>query len=312
MHLGIDSEGIGGVPVALAAHVAAVVVDAEDAAAQVVAAIHIVAHPGEARLEAVLVDYILRRDRPVFGLYLPPYEGLRGAQNVAVTRAGEAVENAALAQVDNGVARDGAEEAAAVHKLTLGHVFAAVGSLRHTGLRAAKVHVAAVGRVFLIEPVVEVVFAFAFFPDVVVLLLPCVGLSLADDALLAAAEYLEGVAAVQVDDRRSPDLGVLTLAAAEDVEGRAEHVHTLLAQDDAGATLRDVVVGLARLGGAVEAFLLAQLVTLYLIEEHVALHERGIEVDHHVAVDDTALAAAAVDVAAVETARKVVVVAVAG
>ena len=303
MHLGIDIEGIGGVPVALAAHVAAVVVDAEDAPAQVVAAIHIVAHPGEAWLEAVLVDYILRRDRPVFGLYLPPYEGLRGAQDVAVTRAGEAVENAALAQVDNGVARDGAEEAAAVHKLTLGHVFAAVGSLRHTGLRAAKVHIATIFRVILVLTAIESVLTICTV-DVVV------GgrddLRLADDALLAAAEYLEGVAAVQVDDRRTPYLGVLTLAAAEDVEGRTKHVHTLLAQDDAGAPLRDVVVGLARLGGAVEAFLLAQFVTLYLIEEHVALHERGIEVDHHVAVDDTALAAAAVDVAAVETARKVV------
>ena len=42
--------------------------------------------------------------------------------------------------------------------------------------------------------------------------------SLTDAALLAASEYLEHIAAIEVDSDRTPYLGILTLTSTKDVE----------------------------------------------------------------------------------------------
>ena len=221
-----------------------------DGAAQVVAAIHNIANPGEAL-------HIVARSINAATTYV----GLGMSEDVGVTRAGEAVEDAALAQVDDGIAADGTLEAAAVDELRLGHVLAAVGLLRHTNLRTFHVHGAGVGIAVGIRLAVEVIGPILIGPigpiSPIGLIGPIGPIGLSNNPLCAAAEYLEGIAAVQVDGGRTPYLGVLTIAAAEHAEGLAKHVHTLLTQDDARLALGDVVGGRGGLVLAIEAYFIA-------------------------------------------------------
>ena len=133
--------------------------------------------------------------------------------------------------------------------------------------------------------------------------LVCAVVRLADDTLLASAEYLEGVATVQVDGGAAPDFGVLTLAAAEYVQGLAQYVHTLLAQDDTAVALGNLV----RFIRIVYGF--AIVVFIHLVEELLALNNGAVQVDDYVTVDDAAGIAATVDVATLEAAGEVVFVA---
>ena len=126
---------------------------------------------------------------------------------------------------------------------------------------------------------------------------------LADDTLLTAAEHLECVATVQVDGGIAPYCCLLTIAATEDVQGLAEHVHTLLAQDDARVALGNQVIVV----GVVDGF--AQGVFLHHVEQLFTLHDGGVQVDDDIALHDAAAVAAAVDVAALETAFQVLVAA---
>ena len=71
-----------------------------------------------------------------------------------------------------------------------------------------------------------------------------------------------------------------------------------------------MIVGRSRLTFAIETVLLAQFVGLHHIEEFVAFNDGLIQVDDYVTIDDTAFTAATVDVAAKQTAGKVVVTAV--
>ena len=241
--------------------------DATDVAAQVVAAVDVLADVGVAVVAVVAVG-------------VAPYVGLGVAEDVGIARAAERVEQAAVAQVDMGAADDGPLVAAAVDVLGLGHVgTVARGAARHALHRAAQVDVGAValvGRVGIVERVGRLV------PR-----------ALADGALLAAAEHLEHVALVQVDGGAAPYLGTGTVAAAEEAEGPAEGVLALGAKDDAGVAPRDVVVAvgvdLLFAGGGVE---------LDVVEHFVAVDDGAVDIDDDVAVDMTALVAAAIDVAA--------------
>ena len=120
------------------------------------------------------------------------------------------------------------------------------------------------------------------------------------DALFTAAEYLEGVAGIEVDGGRAPYFGILTLTTAKDVERFAKYVHTLLANNDTRVALGDFVIIII----VIDRF--AIVVFLHHVEEHVVFNNRTIEIDDHIAVHTTARIAAAVDVATLEAAGKVV------
>ncbi len=216
-----EATGIKVIVVAGGAHTAREVALSQDASSQVIAAIDDVTDIGEAFAHG-----------PGGGVYLTADVGLGVAQDVGHTGAGEGVEHAALAQVDGGVATDGAEEAATVDELRLGHGLALVVLFRHARIVTAEIDRAAVLGVVLILLFVEIIGAAA-------------GYRTPDDALLAAAEDLEGVATGQIDGGAAPYLGVLTLAAAEHVEGCTLHVHALLTEDHAGATLLDGICNIA-------------------------------------------------------------------
>ena len=143
---------------------------AKNLAAQVVAAVGDVAHPGEAVLVVIIFFIGLVEERDtifhraaqlahlvlVFILHHAADVGLGMAQDVGHTRAGKAVEDAALAHVDDGVAADGAEETATVQKLTIGHQGAVIRvCLGHTVIVTFQIHIAAVGRVVGVVLAVE-------------------------------------------------------------------------------------------------------------------------------------------------------------
>ena len=159
MYLADHIEAVLGVGLTHAAHTGLVVILTQDASAQVVGTIYHVTYPCEARLEDILFDYVGWHFYLVGLLHLTAHESLGNTQDVTVTRAAEAVEDTAVAHVDDRVARDGTEEAAAVHELTLRHVLARIGCLRHTGFRTTEVHIAAVLGVFLKELAVEGILA---------------------------------------------------------------------------------------------------------------------------------------------------------
>ena len=192
-----------------------------------------------------------------------------------------------------GVACDERLEAAAVDELNLGDV----GCCR-TGDMVVVLHVdvGAVAGVVLVVLAVE---------DVVACVEGCIAVvftRLADGSLLSAAENLEGVAGSEVDRSTAPHLGVGTIAAAEDVEGQAQGVHTLLVEDDAGIAFRNgvfVVIVEKRvcLGHNVEDSIISRQI-------NDIIHD----VDNHVTVHVSALVTASVDVTATETTVELVLI----
>ena len=122
---------------------------------------------------------------------------------------------------------------------------------------------------------------------------------LADDTVLAAAEDLEGVALLNVHGGAAPYLGLGTFAAAIDAQSLAQHVHALFVEDDAGVALGDVIAVV------VVKDVVAFLLSLEDIKDLVSVEQGAFHVDDHVAVDVTALAAAAIDVTAQEAAALV-------
>ena len=216
--------GVGGVNhgQCFVADAVGVVFRAFDFAAQVVAAVDMVAQIGEA---------------------VQAYVGLGMAEDIGVARAGERVEQATVVQVHVGAAEDGAFEAAAIDKLHVGQIRRTVGA---TGNALAILGVVEgdVGAVFL--------FVFSFADGGIVVVATFVGfcgsiqrafcpVGLADGSALAAAKDLEGVALGDVDGGAAPNLRAGTLAAAKDGQCLAQHVHALLVEDDAGVALSDVV-----------------------------------------------------------------------
>ena len=67
----------------------------------------------------------------------------------------------------------------------------------------------------------------------------------ADGAFLATTEYLEHIAAIEVDGGRTPYLGVHTLTTTKHVECLTQHVHSLLGKEDAAVSLSDVILVVA-------------------------------------------------------------------
>ena len=168
---------------------------AEYASAQVVGAVEVVEEVGEAVLSDVRLGVSV---------------------DVGVARAGEAVEQPSVVQVEHGVAGDGSFESSAVDEDGLCHVV--VGG----GLGAVDIVHVDVGAVaWVVADGRAVDFAAG------------IAVVAADESCLSSAEYLEGEAAVQVDRGTAPHLGVLAVAAAEHVEGCAQRVHALLGHQHA-------------------------------------------------------------------------------
>ena len=171
-----------------------------DDTAQVVTAIDIVTDIGEA---------------------VRTYIGLRMSMDVGITAAAEGVEDTTVVQIDVGVARNRTLISTTVDILTVSHIRGVARNPScHAGITtvAIEVDIGAVLRVIIIFQNLSIRVVRILFVTV----------SLADGTLLATAEDLEGITLVQVDGGATPDLGVATIAAAEDAQGRGEHVRTLL------------------------------------------------------------------------------------
>ena len=253
-----------------------------DLAAQVVAAIDMVAHPGE----AVHVTAIQSNTTANPGLSM--------SFDVGITTAGECVEHTTITQVHHTVAQHRALEAATIDKLTLRHIWTAVCTFRHTGTITVQVDHRTIAGAGVFGWGIET----AAVPQ------------FADRALLTTAEDLEGVALSQVDSSTTPHLGVLTIATAEHVEGRAQHVHSLLAEDDTAVALGDIIglIGIIVL----VVYGLAFVILCHLVEQSAAVDDRLLKVDDHVAVHLSAVVAAAIDVTLVEAAGHVLIRTLAG
>ena len=118
--------------------------------------------------------------------------------------------------------------------------------------------------------------------------------------LFTTTKDLEGIAAVQVDGSAAPDFRVTAIAAAKHVQRTTQRVHTLFTEKDARIAFGDAIVSIIQFGFT--------LVFFHLVEDGIitlTIHQRRIQVDHHVTVHMTIAIAAAIDVAALETAVKV-------
>ena len=216
------------------------------------------------------------------------------AEDVGITGASKTIEDTSVAEIDVGVACDECLEAATVDELVLREIIAC--GISCNVVVVLQVDVGAVAGVVLVVLAVEDVVAFVEGCIAVVLT------RLADGSLLSAAEDLEGVACSEVDRSTAPHLGVGTIAAAEDVEGQAQGVHTLLVEDDAGIAFRNgvfVVIVEKRvcLGHKVEDSIISRQINDIILD-----------VDNHVTVHVSALVTASVDVTATETTVELVLI----
>ena len=163
-----------------------------DAATQVVAAIDMVADPGEARHSGTPF-------RPL------SHVGLSMSEDIGITRSSEGVEHTSVAEAYMGVAGNDALEAAAVDELTLRHVGTVTrGTACHARGRTIQIDVGAVLGIIVIFNLLcgRIIFC-----------------TITDSTCLTATENLEHIAFVQVDGGAAPDLRLLTIAAAKHVEG---------------------------------------------------------------------------------------------
>ena len=142
--------------------------------------------------------------------------GLGVSEDIGIARTGKGVENSTVAEVDVGAAVDKSLETTAIDELSLSHLLTVALSIPcHASDSAVHIDVGAVLRIIVSR----------------------VGIArIADRSQLTAAEYLEGIAAVEVDGGGAPDFGRLTIATAENIECGTQHVHTLLVEDDTGVT----------------------------------------------------------------------------
>ena len=142
--------------------------------------------------------------------------GLGVSEDIGIACTGKGVEDSTVAEVDVGAAVDKSLETTAIDELSLSHLLTVALSIPcHASDSSVQIDVGAVLRIIVSR----------------------VGIArIADRSQLTAAEYLEGIAAVEVDGGGAPDLGGLTIATAEDIECGTQHVHTLLVEDDTGVT----------------------------------------------------------------------------
>ena len=275
---------------------------------QVVAAIGIVSDPGEATFVGILLIDMLTHFVLVGILDHSTDIGLGMSQDICITAAGEGVEDTSLAQINIGITCYRTKEGTTIHKFALCHFVTAIILLGDTIVIALQVNITAVtgivGIVIAFEYVVVVLrrfFCWIIFCDSST----CFLQRLTDDASLTATEDLEHIALVQVDSRATPYSGILTIAATKHVERLTQHIHTLLSKDDTRVTLGNGICRFCCLIFSIQTDLLAQLIRHHLVEELFALHQGLVDVDDHIAIDDTTVIATTIDIATRESAGKV-------
>ena len=270
---------------------------------EVIATIDNITNPGETFIIAGVLykDSVAAQSTHVVLvpiLQLTAYISLGMSEDVSITRSGKGIEHTPLTQIDDGVADYRSEETATIDELSLSHVLIMVCLLRHTGGNTHQVDVTTVFRIVFEQFTVKGVCT--------VRRVECaigsrrVTYWLTDDAFLATTEDLEGIASLQVDGGTAPNLGILTMPASKHVQCLSEHVHTLLVEDNAGTSLGDyVVVGFVQdgltLGIALDA---VEHAKVFIIRRVIVftIHDSTIDVDDHIAIDNTAVVAAAVDI----------------
>ena len=104
--------------------------------------------------------------------------------------------------------------------------------------------------------------------------------TLTDGTFLTATEDLEDVTAIQIHRGTTPDLGLHTLTATEDVEGSTEHVHTLLVTENACPSGGNIVTT------AIGQFIFAMIIFLHFIEDDVTIYSEAsilgdVTIGHH-------------------------------
>ena len=165
-------------------------------------------------------------------ILLTTNECLRMSEDIGITTAGKGVEDTTITEVDMDIAGNQTFESTTIDEFTLGHIWTvARSSSRHTGEGGFTVQID-IGAVIFIRAISPITLLDAILPI-------CVFLT--NGTLLTATEDLESIALVQVDGSAAPDFRRQTKATTEDVESRAEHIHTLLRKDDARITLRNLI-----------------------------------------------------------------------
>ena len=212
--------------------------------------------------------------------------GLGMSEDIGITCSCERVEDTSVTQVDDTVAGNRTQESATVHELTLGDVLRHVVCLRDTGYRAVQVDVSTVSCIVGVFQ-----FACCFIID-----------TLSDGTFLAASEYLEHIAAVQVDGCRTPDLRIDTLTAAKHIQCLTQYVHSLLVEDNARVSLGNMIIFV------VVKLSLSVFVALHLVEQNFTVNHRCVQVDDDITVHDTAVVATAIDVTAFQTTVDIVII----
>ena len=289
---------------------------------QVVAAIGIVSNPRETAFVVIILINQIGLVICIFGctqfahliavciLNHTTDVGLSMSKDIGIATTGKAIKDTPLTQIDDGVAADGAKEATTIHEFALSHFVTAVFLLRDTIKFSLQVNVAAVTRIIGI--VITFEFIVVVLSRIVERIVHCHSSTcflqrLTDDASLTATEDLEHIALVQVDSSATPDSGILAITASKYVECLTKHIHTLLTKKDSRVALKNLKPLLLRLVGAIETLLFAQLVGFHYIEQLFALHQGLVDVDDHIAINNTTIIAAAIDVTTRQTAVQIVI-----
>lgn len=216
------------------------------------------------------------------------------AQYVGITATGKGIEDTAVAQIHVCVANNGAFISAGIEELALCYVYGVVLGTGGAGMLAKQIDGGAVFVVILVVFLVEGVFSCIAVVGSVWL---CSDVGrLTDYTLLATAIDLEAVASLDVDGGAAPNLGVLTIAAAEDAEGRSHLVHTLLVQDYTRVALGNVIFKVC-----IVIVKRSVVIFLHLGKDQLAVDNVVELVNDDVAVYVTAVITAAIQVAALQT-----------
>jgi len=180
--------------------------------------------------------------------------GLGVSVDIGITATCKGVEDTSVIQVNGRVTTNRSQEATAIDKLSLSHkrivVFATLGTCYR----------------WVVQVDSSAIFSVSLAVVTGVLQLTCraIAYTLTDSTFLTTTEYLEGIASIQVDGGRTPNLGILTITTAKHVERLTQHIHTLLVKNDTRVTLCDDKTLVA-----IKHSLTGLVVRLYLIENIV-------------------------------------------
>ena len=176
--------------------------------------------------------------------------------------------SATITQVDNNISCDRSFESTSVEIFHLGHVGVVddivvivveqvVIITEGSRIVTFQVDVTAVSRI------VRILLALSYFSNLIIISVGTISIRLANRALFATTEYLEGIAAIHVDGCRAPNFRLRTIATAKHVQGLTQHIVTLYVDDDTRMALGNSISSIIIDNGFTSDFL------CYLVKDGV-------------------------------------------